>query len=275
MGELVHIGNTQVEQIVYKETPVVTLKMVDQLHERLEGSARKSFNRHKKELTEGEDYFQVPYREWRELSAVSLTDISKQHAPMIFLSETGYLLVIKPFNDKKSWEIQKQIVKTYFKMKAHFQGKHDGRLDSPDLMTMMMKQQDAIIQILQNLTQTRERPSTKAIPHVTQENSVTDLSGEEVFPKKVIRQPFGKNNPLYRKLKEKGHWMTVTMVAKEKLQGQVSFETCRRAIYDGSVNIRPTIFFKICGALDFTREEIIKIMRDYGYTDFVDMLEGI
>ncbi len=37
---------------------------------------------------------------------------------MIFLSETGYVMVIKPFNDDLSWAIMRELVNAYFKKKV-------------------------------------------------------------------------------------------------------------------------------------------------------------
>ena len=36
---------------------------------------------------------------------------------MIFLTETGYVMVIKPFNDDLSWAIMRELVDAYFKKK--------------------------------------------------------------------------------------------------------------------------------------------------------------
>lgn len=41
---VVQIADTQVQQITYKGEPVVTFAMVDEVHQRADGTARRNFN---------------------------------------------------------------------------------------------------------------------------------------------------------------------------------------------------------------------------------------
>ncbi len=113
---IVEIEGRQVERIEYKNHPVVTLRMIDELHERPEGTARKSFNRNKAQLVENEDYFDVPYEEWSEIANVHLKDVQEagRRGSIIFLTESGYLMVVKPFGDDLAWKVQRALVRNYF-----------------------------------------------------------------------------------------------------------------------------------------------------------------
>ena len=113
---IVQINDREIEVIEYKEVPIVTFKMVDNLHQRTEGAARKAFNRHKIHLIEGEDFFIVPYDEWKKNIAVQNMDgdMRRQRNPMTFLTESGYLLLVKSFQDDLAWKVQRQLVRAYF-----------------------------------------------------------------------------------------------------------------------------------------------------------------
>lgn len=118
MMTLIRIEGHDVNRIDYKGQPVITFKMVDELHGRPEGTARKTFNRNKDRFIRGEHFFDVPYIEWSQLSAVRLTDgDTRQHNSMKFFTEAGYLLLVKPFNDDRAWKVQDSIVRDYFKMR--------------------------------------------------------------------------------------------------------------------------------------------------------------
>ena len=50
MNELIKIGNQQISTKEFKGQRVVTLKDIDLVHERPEGTARRNFNANKKHL---------------------------------------------------------------------------------------------------------------------------------------------------------------------------------------------------------------------------------
>jgi len=120
---IVEIEGKKVEQIRYKDQPVITFRMVDELHERPEGTAKRAFNYHKDKLIENEDFFDVPYEEWSEIIAVrnSYGD-SKQRNSIKFLAESGYLMLVKTFNDEQAWKIQRALVRNYFVAKELLRG---------------------------------------------------------------------------------------------------------------------------------------------------------
>lgn len=104
------INNVQIKIKEYKGYRVVTFKDIDMVHGRPNGTARKRFNDNRKRFIEGEDYF------------VRNSDEAKKEfgiiAPngLILLTESGYLMLVKSFTDDLSWSVQRQFVKTYFKV---------------------------------------------------------------------------------------------------------------------------------------------------------------
>ncbi len=118
MGDLVKVLDREVERVEYKGQAVVTLRQVDELHERPEGTAKRNFNANKHRFQPGEDYWEVPYEEWKEVLAVRNSYGSKeQHNKMLFLSLSGYLLLVKSFSDDRSWKVQKRLVDAYFTLR--------------------------------------------------------------------------------------------------------------------------------------------------------------
>ncbi len=67
MTDIIKIEGQEVNRIEYQGSPVITFKMVDELHERPEGTAKNSFARNKDKFEEGYHYYSVPFGEWSEI----------------------------------------------------------------------------------------------------------------------------------------------------------------------------------------------------------------
>jgi hypothetical protein len=115
----------------YKGFRIVTLRDVDELHKRAEGTARDRFNNNKKRFIEGEDYFVCNTYE-----AKTLFGVKAPHG-LILLTESGYLMVVKLFSDDLAWKVQRQLVKTYFKAKEVASTQSDTSSLSPLLQVLI------------------------------------------------------------------------------------------------------------------------------------------
>ncbi len=70
---IVTINNKQLPAVEYRGQRVVTLAMIDEVHQRPEGTARAAFNRNREHFISGVDY--------AELGAdVIRTDLRKEHS---------------------------------------------------------------------------------------------------------------------------------------------------------------------------------------------------
>lgn len=116
MNELktVTINSTDVSVKEYQGKRVVTLKEIDQCHNRPEGTARRNFNTNKQHLIEGVDYFTV---------SLTTNEIRTQFGAgknagktMTVVTESGYLMLVKSFTDDLAWDVQRQLVNSYFKV---------------------------------------------------------------------------------------------------------------------------------------------------------------
>lgn len=99
----------------YNGQRVVTFKDVDTVHQRPKGTARNAFNRNKKHFIQNEDYVILKPSSENEHRSVRLTYIPKNGITL--LTESGYLMLVKSFNDDLSWQVQRQLVNAYFKVK--------------------------------------------------------------------------------------------------------------------------------------------------------------
>lgn len=97
----------------YNGKRVVTFRDIDEVHERPEGTARKRFNDNKERFVEGEDYFNVQMSEKRTLGF----DIPNRGLTLI--TESGYYMLVKSFTDDLSWDVQRQLVKSYFRVQQN------------------------------------------------------------------------------------------------------------------------------------------------------------
>ena len=111
---VVNIGDTQFTSKTLDGKPVLTFRDIDAIHHRPEGSARKRFNDNRQRFVEGEDYMKICASEFRtHFDGLS----SKATEDVYLLTESGYLMIVKSFTDDWAWEVQRKLVKTYFRAK--------------------------------------------------------------------------------------------------------------------------------------------------------------
>lgn len=109
------VGNHALPIKEYNNVRVVTFKDIDTVHERPDGTARKRFNDNKKYFIEGEDYFKVCASEIRTHKIMSISNKTREDITLI--TESGYLMLVKSFTDDLAWQVQRELVNTYFRVK--------------------------------------------------------------------------------------------------------------------------------------------------------------
>lgn len=113
----VTINSTALTVKEYKGQRVVTLKEIDEVHQRPEGTARRNFNANKKHLEEGADYFVL-----NQANEIRPLGIQRPQggtpSTVILLTESGYLMLVKSFTDDLAWTVQRELVNSYFRMKT-------------------------------------------------------------------------------------------------------------------------------------------------------------
>ena len=112
MSELIKINNQQLPVKEYNGKRVVTLKEIDTVHGRTSGTARRSFNVNKKRFIEGIDYFVRNSYEARNEYGIAAPN------GLVLITESGYLMLAKSFTDDLAWQVQRELVNSYFRSKT-------------------------------------------------------------------------------------------------------------------------------------------------------------
>ena len=112
MSELIKINNQQLPVKDYNGQRVVTLKEIDTVHGRTSGTARRSFNVNKKRFIEGIDYFVRNSSEARNEYGIAAPN------GLVLITESGYLMLAKSFTDDLAWQVQRELVNSYFRSKT-------------------------------------------------------------------------------------------------------------------------------------------------------------
>lgn len=110
------INNTPMPIVEYRGQRVVSTQMIDQVHERPEGTTRRNFNENRQRFIEGEDYFKVGAEEIRTHKIMAISN--RAHEDFTLFTEQGYLMIVKSLTDDLAWTVQRQLVTGYFRASA-------------------------------------------------------------------------------------------------------------------------------------------------------------
>lgn len=113
MNNLIKIGNQKISVKEFNNQRVVTFKDIDSVHQRPEGTAGRNFRENRNRFIEGVDFFKVCADEIRSNKIMDISD--KAHQDMVLITESGYLMLVKSFTDDLAWEVQRQLVDSYFR----------------------------------------------------------------------------------------------------------------------------------------------------------------
>lgn len=109
------VGNYTLPIKEYNNVRVVTFKDIDTVHERPDGTASRNFRKNRGYFIEGEDYFRLCADEIRRHKIMEVS--TKAREDIIFITESGYLMLVKSFTDDLAWKVQRELVNTYFRVK--------------------------------------------------------------------------------------------------------------------------------------------------------------
>lgn len=110
--QIINIANSDLTIIEHQGERVVTLGMIDQVHQRPDGTARKRLNDNRSRFIEGKHLFKICASEFRTHNPGVISN--KSHEDVILLTQRGYLLLVKSFTDELSWQVQDMLVDGYF-----------------------------------------------------------------------------------------------------------------------------------------------------------------
>ena len=110
--EMVTVNNQGIKIKEYKGQRVITLKEIDLVHCRINGTARRNFNQNKKYFVENEDYF---FLKPENSECTKFVQCNIPAKGITLITETGYLMLVKSLNDNLAWKVQKELIKGYFR----------------------------------------------------------------------------------------------------------------------------------------------------------------
>lgn len=113
MRNLMKINNKDLQIKEFQSQRVVTFKDIDILHERTEGTASRNFRENRERFIKGMDYFELTSDKF-QLDEIRLFGIDSPRGG-ILLTESGYLMVVKSLKDDLAWQVQRQLVDSYFR----------------------------------------------------------------------------------------------------------------------------------------------------------------
>lgn len=117
MNELITINNTQVEMKEYEGLRVVTAWDIAKVHNREVKRINEIFKNNIDKFILKEDYFFLTPNEFSGSFKTAQNFIPNNVKEIPLFTESGYLMLVKTFTDDLSWDIQRQLVKTYFRFK--------------------------------------------------------------------------------------------------------------------------------------------------------------
>lgn len=114
MNALIIINNQPLIIKEYNGKRVCTFKDIDAVHQRPDGTAGRNFRTNQMRFIEGEDYFDLtPPR--MQFDEIRRTEFFNNPRGGYLLAESGYLMLVKSFTDDLAWDVQRQLVNSYFR----------------------------------------------------------------------------------------------------------------------------------------------------------------
>ena len=120
MNEVVMIEGTEIRSKFYNGQRVVTLKDIDQVHKKKDGTGKSTFNRYKKHFVENEDYFKLTRKELRDILSPKEKIVGNPNIETYLITESGYLMIVKAYTDDLAWKVQRRLVNAYFREQEEF-----------------------------------------------------------------------------------------------------------------------------------------------------------
>lgn len=94
---------------------VITLKDVDRVHQRPNGTASRNFKSNRKHFISNVDYFQITRRDFGTKFVPNSKLEGNPNLTVILLTESGYLMLAKSLTDDLAWDVQRALVNNYFR----------------------------------------------------------------------------------------------------------------------------------------------------------------
>ena len=236
------INSTALAVKEYGGRRVVTLKDIDTVHGRPEGTARKRFNDNRAHFIEGEDFFVRKTAEAaKEFGLIAPNGL-------VLITESGYLMLVKSFTDDLAWTVQRQLVNSYFRT-VH---RDSYQIEDPIERAKRWIEEQQEKRQLQLTVSVQNQQIAELQPKASYYDVV--LNCKDLMSITEIAKDYGKsakwmNNYLHEKgiqFKQSGIWL---LYAKYADKGYTSTKTQTYNGYDGTVHSKVHTYWTQAGRL--------------------------
>ncbi|TDO92298.1 ORF6N domain-containing protein [Halanaerobium saccharolyticum] len=118
MGKVININNHDLKVKRFNDERIITFREIDTVHERVSGTAGRNFRDNKEYFIEGEDYFELKGTDaYNFATTYNIGTNPSKVRNLILITESGYLLIVKTLQDDLAWEVQRKLIKNYFRAK--------------------------------------------------------------------------------------------------------------------------------------------------------------
>lgn len=117
MNEVITIENTEMQIKEYNGQRVVTFDDICAVHDCERKRLTKHFERKRKHFVKDEDYFEMTRKELNDLTSPNSKIIGNPNIKTYLFTESGYLMIVKCLDDDIAWDVQRQLVNAYFRVK--------------------------------------------------------------------------------------------------------------------------------------------------------------
>ena len=203
--ELVKVNDKEIIKNEFKEQRILTIWDIAKLHERKPREVTQNLKYIKDKMILGEDYFLISKDELSE-SKILIQDFIPNNVKSIPLfTESGYLMLVKTFNDDLSWKIQRILIKSYFKIKELAENNFKVPKTFKEALLLAVEQQEEI-ERLELKNKQKEQILIEQQPKVNFYNTVTESDDTMDFKQvaKVLNYKNIGRNTLFKILREKG-----------------------------------------------------------------------
>lgn len=135
--QIINIADSDLTIIEHQGERVVTLAMIDQVHQRQDGTAKRNFHENRSRFQEGKHYFLVPRAQKDEFRTLG---VEIPNRGLTVLTQRGYLLLVKSFTDELSWQVQDMLVDGYFAIQRQVTPSASSRIANHRLCLQLSKE---------------------------------------------------------------------------------------------------------------------------------------
>ena len=112
------LSNIDIPKIkIWNDQRVVTFNDIDKVHQRTKGTASRNFKSNRKHFIKDVDYFLITRDIFNGRNPSIKEKLNIETIPpkgITLFTETGYLMLVKSFQDDLSWKVQRILVSSYF-----------------------------------------------------------------------------------------------------------------------------------------------------------------